>query len=34
LFAGAFLDQIAAAGSPGAEALNQTWAYTQLHVNF
>lgn len=34
LFAGSFLDQIAAANNPGAEALNQTWAYTQLHVNF
>jgi hypothetical protein len=34
LFAGQFLDQVAAAGTAGAEALNQTWAYTQLHVNF
>lgn len=31
LFAGSFLDKQA---GPGNSAVNQTWAYTQLHINF
>ncbi|MGE3154187.1 MAG: alginate export family protein [Nitrospiraceae bacterium] len=31
LFAGSFLDNQA---GPGNTAVNQTWAYTQLHINF
>ncbi len=31
MFAGSFLDKQA---GPGNEAVNQTWAYTQLHINF
>lgn len=31
LFAGSFLDKQAGAGN---SAVNQTWAYTQLHINF
>lgn len=35
LFSTNFLDQVAAANrGVGAQAVNQTWGYTQLHVNF
>ena len=35
LFSGAFLDNLAAANNgAGYKAIDQTWGYTQIHVNF